>query len=160
MKHSTWIAALALAASSSMALEAQPGRWREDWGPSRHNNGGSYSSITRTINDCENRTDDFRRSLRRALNASPLDHTGREHQLLRQADRLENALDRTGDSWNRDRDPRRARRYVAEALDAARDIDTTMRRWRLHPEADRDWSIVRAQLAHLARALDLSGGRW
>lgn len=119
-----------------------------------------YAAVTRTINDCEDRTDDFRKTLRRALKDSRLDDTHREDELNRQADRLENALDRTGDAWNRDRNPSKARGHVQEALGAARDINATMRKWRLHPDTERDWSVVRSQLNLLARAFNLNDVRW
>lgn len=140
---------LAICAFSFAPLaSAQGGRWyRTPFVPDH-----SYRDVTRIINDCEDRTDDFRKSLRRALNHSPLDNTRREQVLRARADQLERALDRTGDSWNRDRDPERTRYYVREALDAGREINAAMRYWRLHPEVERDWAAIRAQLNALGRA--------
>lgn len=119
----------------------------------------SVRAITEIINNCENRTDDFRRTLRRAINDSALNNSSREATLRRRADQLERALDRTGDSWNRDKDLEKTRRYVREALEAARDIDVTMRNWRFDAGAERDWSILRVQLNALARAFRISGIR-
>lgn len=127
---------------------AQGGRWyRTPIGPDQ-----SYRDITRIINNCEDRTDDFRGSLRRALNNSPFDNSRREQVLRARADQLERALDRTGDSWNRDRDPERTRYYVREALDAGREINAAMRYLRLDYEVERDWAAIRAQLNALGRA--------
>jgi hypothetical protein len=76
--------------------------------------------------------------------------------MRRRADQLERALDRTGDSWNRDKSIEKTRRYVSEALDAGRDIHVTMRNWRLDSRAENDWAIARAQLNALARAFRLA----
>lgn len=120
------------------------------------NSSQSVGAITDIINRCEDRTDDFRKSLRRALNDSALDNSSREATLRRRADQLERALDRTGDSWNKDRDLDKTRRYVREALDAGRDINHTMRNWRLNYDVERDWQAIRSQLNALARAFRLS----
>lgn len=120
----------------------------------------SIDSVTRTINDCENRTDDFRKSLRKALRNSPLDNSSREGQLNRQADQLEKSMDRVGDSWNRDKDISKTKRYVQEALNSARDINTSMRNWRFYNEVEREWGIVKVELNHLAEAFRLQKLRW
>ncbi len=141
-----------LALAMTVPVAAQSSRYRPQ--------SASIESITRTINDCENRTDDFRKTLKRALRNSPLDGSSREGRLNRQADRLENAMDRTGDSWNRDKDISKTKRQVQDALSAARDINSTMRNWPSYSEVEREWGIVKIQLNHLARAFRLSEIRW
>ncbi len=156
MRHER-LAFLACAAlTTPLALDAQPHRYRPDFGPSRP----SMDAITRTINDCEDRTDHFRGALRRALNESRIDGSRREEHLNRQAERLERSLDRVGDAWNRDRNPGRARHYVREALGAAREIDLAMQRSRAPGHLGREWRIVREQLRLLANAFELDGPRW
>src|SRR5258705_7390512 len=75
---------------------------------------------TRIINDCEKRTNAFKGILRHAINESRLDHSRREKQLNRDADRLEDAMDHVGDSWNRDHNPGKTRRFLTEAIPGTR----------------------------------------
>jgi hypothetical protein len=119
-----------------------------------------FEDTTRIINDCEKRTDAFKGILRHALNESRLDHSGREKHLNRDADRLENAMDHVGDSWNRDHNPGKTRRYVAEAIAVSHDINKTMIKWHLNPEAEREWDAVRAELNRLAETFGLQEIRW
>jgi hypothetical protein len=119
-----------------------------------------FDETTRIINDCEKRTDAFKVILRQALNESPLDHSGREKQLNRDADRLENAMDHVGDSWNRDHNPGKTRRYAAEAIAVSRDINKTMIKWHLNPEAEKEWDAVRSELNRLAETFGLQQIRW
>jgi len=126
----------------------------------RSERGWQFEETTRLINDCERRTNDFRGTLRRAINQSPLDHSRREDQLNRDADRLENALDHVGDSWNRDHDSGKTRRFVAEAIGVSTDINRTMLKWHLNPQAEREWDAVRAELNQLAATFGLRPIRW
>jgi hypothetical protein len=115
---------------------------------------------TQIINDCERRTNAFPGMLRHAINESRLDHSGREMQLNRDADRLEEVMDHVGDSWNRDHNPGKTRRFVAEAIAVSRDINNTMIKWHLHPEAEREWDAIRAELNQLAATFSLRPIRW
>ncbi len=115
---------------------------------------------TRTINDCEKRTNAFKGILRHALDESRLDHSGREKQLNREAERLEDVMDHVGDSWNRDHNPGETRRFVAEAIAVSKDINKTMIKWHLNLEAEREWDAVRAELNRLAEKFGLQSIRW
>jgi hypothetical protein len=115
---------------------------------------------TRIINDCEKRTNDFKAILKHALNESRLDHSGREKQLNRDAGRLEDAMDHVGDSWNRDHNPGKTRQFVAEAITVSKDINKTMIKWHLNPEAEREWDAVRAKLNLLAETFRLQKIPW
>ncbi len=115
---------------------------------------------TRTINDCEKRTNAFKGILRHALDESRLDHSGREKQLNRDAERLEDVMDHVGDSWNRDHNPGETRRFVAEAIAVSKDINKTMIKWHLNLEAEREWDAVRAELNRLAEKFGLQSIRW
>jgi hypothetical protein len=150
----TYFTVTALCLASALAMPAAAQYSRPAAPP-----GMSVRAITEIINNCENRTDDFRKSLRRAINDSALNNSSREATLRRRADQLERALDRTGDSWNRDKDLEKTKRYVREALEAGRDINVTIRNWRLDSGTEREWSILRVQLNALARAFRLTGIR-
>ena len=140
-----------------MALVSLPAQ-AQFW--TRSERGRQFEETTWIINDCERRTNTFRGTLRHAINESPLDHSRREEQLNRDADGLENALDRVGDSWNRDHDPGKTRRFVAEAVRLSTNINRTMLKWRLNPDAEREWDAVRGELNRLAATFSLPSIRW
>jgi len=116
--------------------------------------------ITKTINDCENNTDKFVRSLRRAMSRSSLNGTAREDELSRLTKDLEKSMDRVGRSWNRDKDLSKTRNHVRDAISAARNIDVTMKARRFDSGVENDWREVRAQLNLLARAFKMSSIPW
>jgi hypothetical protein len=74
---------------------------------------GSPAETTRIINDCERRTNSFKKTLDRALARDDV-RAGQyaRGSTQRQAKRLEDELDRVGDSWNRDHNPDRTRDHV------------------------------------------------
>ena len=111
--------------------------------------------VARIINDCEDRTDQFKKTLGRALNNSRLDGSAREARLRDDASRLENALDRVGDAYNRDKDMQKTRVAVRQALEAATDINTTMGNRKMGPECEREWNVVHTELNKLAAAFRL-----
>jgi hypothetical protein len=117
-------------------------------------------NISRVIADCEGRTNEFKRSLRIALNHSGLDNTRREDELNRDADRLEIAMNRVRESWNLEHDASRTRRAVGNAIAVSQDINRTMLRRQLHHDVDRQWEIVRRELNRLAEVFDLPKIRW
>lgn len=111
--------------------------------------------VARIINDCEDRTDQFKKTLARALNNSRLDGTAREARLKDDASRLENALDRVGDAYNRDKDLQKTRLAVRQALDAALEINSTMGNRKMGPDCEREWGVVHVELNRLAEAFRL-----
>ena len=80
-------------------LAAQPRRGVPPPGSERSGN------ISRVIADCEGRTNEFKRSLRMALDRSSLNNTRREDELNRDASRLERAMNRVRESWNLEHNP-------------------------------------------------------
>lgn len=112
--------------------------------------------IARVIGDCEARTNEFRRAVERAW--------GRERhnndELDRNAARLERALNRIRDSWNREHDYRRTRANVGAATDSGRDIDRILRRHRLGPRVEREWGAIRSELNNLADVFEQPRIRW
>jgi hypothetical protein len=49
---------------------------------------------------------------------------------------------------------------VAEAIGVSKDINKTMIKWHLNPEAEREWDAVRAELTRLAETFGLRKIRW
>lgn len=123
--------------------------------------GGSVEATTKVINDCERRTNDFKKTLDSALarNAVRLGE-GREQQLNRDADRLENQMDKVGDSWNRDHDLNKTRGNVAAAIAVAQDINRTMRNWPRGDNVAQEWAAVKTELNRLAQTFNLPRINW
>jgi len=123
--------------------------------------GPKVEETTRIINDCERRTNTFKKTLDRALarNAVRLGE-GREQQLNRDASNLENQLDKVGDSWNRDHNMNGTREHVRAAIAVSQDINRTMRSWPPGDEVAREWGAVRAELNRLAEGFGLPRIAW
>ncbi len=119
-----------------------------------------FERIALVIADCEQRTNVFRQQIRRALDRSELNQTRREDELNRDASRLERALNRTRESWNREHDARKTQVFVSEAITASQDINQTMIRRRLNPDVQRQWGMVRSELNRLADVFQLPKIRW
>lgn len=120
----------------------------------------NFQQTTDIINDCERRTNRFKKTLDRALareNVRAGDR--REEHLNRTAERLENQLDRVGDAWNRDHDIDRTRDHVRAAVAMSSDIDNAMRRWNMGRDAESEWAALRSQLNYLANTFNLRRGR-
>jgi hypothetical protein len=128
-----------------------PAQERRSYGGRDDLRGLNYNEITRIINDCESRTNRFKRTLDKALARENVRAgQAREDQLNRNAQRLEDALDRVGDSWNKDRSYDRTRSNIRQAVAYATDINSAMRRWDMGSDAEREWGAVRIQLDILA----------
>ena len=122
--------------------------------------GGRNENISRVVADCQDRAIQFRSSLRAALDRSALNGTQREDQLNVDAERLERAMNRVREAWNREHDPPKTRHFVEDAISAGQDINRTMVRRRLHPDVQRQWEAVRGELNRLAEAFELPRIRW
>jgi hypothetical protein len=119
-------------------------------------NRGRVQQTTQIINDCERRTNTFVKTLDHALardnvRAGP----AREDQLNRDAKRLEDQLDKVGDSWNKDHNADRTRDHVRGAIANAQDIDVAMRHWNMGGDAQSQWAAVRGELNRLAQTFGL-----
>jgi hypothetical protein len=112
--------------------------------------------IARVIQDCEDRTDDFLRAVERAWGRDR--HQG--DPLDREAARLEQALNRIRDSWNRDHNYRRTRGYVGAAIDAGKRVNRLLPGHRLGPRVEREWAAIRAELNNLADVFEQPRIRW
>ena len=116
--------------------------------------------ISRVITDCEQRTNEFHRAIERALERSEFRGTLRQDSLNRDAGRLERELNRIRESWNRDHDPVRTRRFVGAAISAGRDINRSMAHHRLSPYVQTEWGAIRSELNNLAEVFDQPRIRW
>ena len=142
---------MALALLLPGILPAQPGYPPRD---------GRIANISRVVADCQDRTSQFRSSLRAALDRSALNGTSREDQLNVDAERLEHAMNRVREAWNREQDPPKTRHFVSDAIAVGQDINRTMVRRRLDPDVQRQWDAVRGELNRLAEAFELPKIRW
>jgi hypothetical protein len=122
--------------------------------------GGRGPDISRVVADCEERSNQFRVSLRAALDRSGFNGTQREDQLNVDAQRMERSMNRVREAWNREHDPGRTRQFVSDAIAAGQDINRTMVRRRLNPDVQRQWEAVRMELNRLAEAFELPRIRW
>lgn len=121
---------------------------------------GRGERIARVVADCDSRVDQFQQMFRRALQHSGYRGTMRQADLDRHADELSRAMSRVRESWNRERNPQRTRRFVEQAIGVSRGINRVMNQNRFYPELERRWSTVRGELNHLAEAFDLPTLRW
>jgi hypothetical protein len=146
MKKYVWTA-MAVALLLPGILAAQPRERR-------------IANISRVVADCQDRVIQFRSSLRAALDRSALNGTRREDQLNVDAERLERAMNKVREAWNREQDPPKTRHFVDDAIVAGRDINRTMVARRLNPDVQRQWDAVRGELNRLAEAFELPKIRW
>lgn len=114
---------------------------------------GRAEETTRVINDCEKRTNTFKRTVRRKSR-------GDLPNLQRDVDQLEEALDRVGDSWNRDRDPQKTRAFAAAAISVSQIINRYVAAYRGDADLVNQWMTVRAELNRLAQTFGLPMIRW
>ena len=147
MKTYAWTA-MAVAFLLPGILAAQPSR------------DARIANISRVVAHCQERTTQFRVALRAALDRSSLNGTSRQDQLNVDAERLERAMNRVREAWNREQDPPKTRHFVEDAIAAGRDINRTMVARRLNPDVQRQWDAVREELNQLAEAFELPRIRW
>jgi hypothetical protein len=133
------------------SIRAQP---HDDMRFHHRDRGEWIGRISGIVADCERRTDEFKVALARTLNHSRLDGSRREDQLNADAARLERAMNRLRESWNRHRDPDRSRKNVREAIGAARDINRTMLHHQLRGRIQGEWDVLRGELNRLAEVFD------
>jgi len=150
MKKYVWMS-MAVALLLPGIVAAQPGYPPRD---------GRIANISRVVVDCQDRVIQFRSSLRAALDRSALNGTRREDQLNVDTERLERAMDRVREAWNREHDPPKTRHFVSDAIAAGQDINRTMVSRRLNPDVQRQWDAVRGELNRLAEAFELPRIRW
>jgi hypothetical protein len=120
----------------------------------------SIQQTTNVINDCEKRSNKFKKTLDKALGHDNVRAgQGRENQLNNDADRLEKAMDVVGDSWNKDHNINKTRNHVAAAIANGNDINRAMRTWKMGGDAESEWAALRSELNNLARTFGVPGIR-
>ena len=112
--------------------------------------------IARIIRDCEQRTNDFLRAVQRAWGNDRHNNDA----LDRDASKLERALNRVRDTWNRDRDYGRTRNSIGAAIDAGKGVNRTLSRHRLSQRVEQEWSAIRTELNNLAEVFEQPRIRW
>ena len=112
--------------------------------------------IARVIGDCEQRTNEFLKAVESAW--------GRERHnndvLDRNAAKLERALNRVRDSWNRDHNYGRTRGNIGAAINAGRDVNRTLSHHRLNQRVSREWGAIKTELDNLAEVFEQPRIRW
>ena len=147
MKYLLLLVAAALLWPAVASAQPQRGRGARDDRSER---------VARVVSDCEQRTNDFLRAVERAWGRDR--HNGDE--LDRAASKLERALNRVRDSWNRDHDFRRTQSNVRPAITAGQDVNRILRRHRLGSRVDREWTAIRNELDNLAGVFEQQKIRW
>jgi hypothetical protein len=79
---------------------------------------------------------------------------------MRDADQLEEALNKVGDSWNRDRDPQKTRVFVTASIAVGQSINKYMTAYCGAVDLGGQWTAVRAELNRLAHTFDLPALHW
>jgi hypothetical protein len=116
--------------------------------------------ISGVVRDCDQRATEFRSALARALDRSRLDGTRSEDRLNEHAKRLDVAISRLRESWNREREPEKSREHVREAVAAAREINWAIQTHQLRGRIQHEWDVLRAELNRLAEAFHEPQIRW
>lgn len=146
-RHLQWIVVLALLLP--VVAKAQS-RGRSGRGDDRS------ERIARVIGDCEQRTNEFLKAVEGAW--------GRERHnndvLDLNAAKLERALNRVRDSWDRNHDYGRTRGNIGAALNAGRDVNRTLSRHRLSQRVSQEWGAIKTELNNLADVFEQPRIRW
>jgi len=149
--------AMATLLAGSLRAEHDHGDFERDRHPDRREWIGRISGVVR---DCDQRATEFRTALARALNHSRLDGTREENHLNEAARRLDHAIDRLRETWNRDRDPERSRRHVREAIEASRSINWALETHQVHGRVQGEWEVLRGELNRLAEVFNEPRIHW
>jgi hypothetical protein len=144
---------LFLFAMASLSAVAEPQIHRPATGSG--SGGARVNQTTNIINDCERRTNDFKKTLDRALGKPGVRLGERENQLNRDASQLEDAMDRVGDSWNRDHNMDKTRGNVRVAIGYASDINRTIRQTSFYGDVGSQWAAVLTEINRLASTFGL-----
>jgi len=127
----------------------------------RHRDRGEWiGQISAVVRDCDQRATEFRLALARALNQSRLDGTRAEDRLNEQAKRLDVAISRLRESWNREREPERSREHVREAVAASREINWALETHQVRGRVQHEWDVLRGEVNRLAGIFDEPQIRW
>ena len=112
-------------------------------------------NVERIINQVDNRSDAFRRSVDRALDRSRLNGSREEDRLNEEVKQFERAVDRLRDQFNRRDERDDTRRNVERVLREADGIGRAIGRANLERNVEREWAGLRADLNALANVYNL-----
>ena len=115
--------------------------------------GNKVEETTKVINDCEKRTNTFKRDVRLKLK-------GDAPKLQRDADSLEESMNKVGDSWNRDHDPQKTRGFVTASIAVGQQINGYFTTIKGSGDLTNQWAAVRTELNRLAQTFNLPAIRW
>ena len=101
----------------------------------------------------DKQTEEFRGSLKSALNHSDIDHSKQEDRINDFVKEFENATEKLKHHYS---DKNTASADVEEVLTRAARIDSFMERHHLSPRAESDWAALRKSLDTLADAYQVS----
>lgn len=125
---------------------------RNDRYNDRNRNNSRY--VREAVKRLEDRSDDFRGALDRALDNSRYNESRREDNILRVAEEFEEATDDLSESYNK----RNADQKVRRVLDLGSRLDRFVNRNRLDGRAENLWSQIRQDLRTVADAYGYRSG--
>ena len=106
-------------------------------------------NVTETARALENHTDKFTESLNKALDASKLDGTKVQDQINGFVDQFEEATDKLEQKVE---DQQAAPGLYKEVVKRAKVINKAMIKYKLGPEAESDWALVRNDINSLGKS--------
>jgi hypothetical protein len=115
--------------------------------------GARADKTTKVIDDCEKRTNSFKRKVR-------IKARGDAPNLQRDADNVEEAMNKVGDSWNKDHDLQKTRAFVTAAIASSQTLNRFMMSYRGDPDLTNEWAGVKTELNALALQFGLPTIRW
>ena len=139
MKHlfATFVGILFIA----LAFSVQTARAQEDVG--------------RLVEQLEEHSDKFVKSLDTALDGSQYNATSSEDEIHGYVKRFEDATDKLKDNWGDNKDNKVA---ATEVLERARTIDTFLKNHALGDVVTTDWNTIKSDLERIAKAYKLKMG--
>ena len=106
------------------------------------------NDVNRIMATIENRADKFETEFRKALRSSTVPISERE-KYRRWVDQVEDELDNMAEDYH-ENDVREAQKHLAQAMDAARNLNHFMLNTKWSPEAESLWKSIRDDLNTLA----------
>lgn len=114
-------------------------------------------AVENLIKRVENRTDNFKDQVDRALDHSRLDGSRREDNINELAKRFESATDELRREFDRSDSLRENRDEVQRMVSAASNVNRALRRSRLGNGVQNSWRILRNEVNALARVYGVRG---
>jgi len=140
-----FVVALALLTSAGAADAQWRARPRQD----------DRVDVGRLINRVDSHSNDFRRSVDRALDRSRLNGSRTEDRINAEVKQFENEVDRLRGEFDRRDNRDETRRNVERVLRQADEVNRMIRRSTFARDVDREWSQLRAELNTLAGVYNL-----